>query len=608
MEQLGCHVVPISPFPGHKYCNKLQQLAPLLKRSFDEVVLLDCDIVVLEDLPAATDGVLAKPVGMPNPPLPVLEKLFDAAGLPLRIMPTDIHGEPTAWANANGGVYVLPRDVTEVLSQAWPRWAHWCLERVDVFGQWAAHVDQVSLALTVAAEEIPYTPLDRRWNFPTHVPQASELDREPAVLHYHRAVTNQQQLLPIDAELPGANAAIRLVNDFLLRRRRKSFSNVLFWNSRYAMHPELGSGVGSRGSTLRRKQEMLSRLVNLLGIESITDVGGGDGRTASALPRDIAVHAFDIAATARELYLEAVPQATWSLHDILKASPAARTDLVVCLDVLIHMSDVDEYLRAVENLCKCPVPLLISGFDAAPVETGTMTYFHEPLSQSLARCRRVVIPIGAYRGLCVLVAFPPSTGIHPRDVSDRTLSQAVPLLRDPSGLLEALVRSRKVLGFFPDHLPRCLEYPWVAAQLGTAPPGGGRVLDAGAGVSVLPVLLAERSWDVVTADPHPVVRNGMPRETWNEWGFLDYHELDPRIRSLHVPYEDTADETLDPVVSVSVVEHLPAAVRRVWFGTAARQLSMGGRIILTVDTVPFETTLWRESLLPLALPLRCAGL
>ena len=137
---------------------------------------------------------------------------------------------------------------------------------------------------------------------------------------------------------------------------------------------------------------------------------------------------------------------------------------------------------------------------------------------------------------------------------------ALPLVQKPILLAEAVVRSRSTIGFFPDHLPRCIEYPWIVERLESTT--ALSVFDAGAGVSVLPFMLADRGHLVTTLDPHELIRNGTPREAWNEWGYLDYSEFHSGIQSRQIPYEETgADEQIDAVVSVSVIEHLPADTR-----------------------------------------------
>jgi len=211
LEELGVELVRVDPFPGHAYCNKIQQLEPLSRRDFDDVVLLDCDLVVLEEPPPAAGRALGKPVDYSNPPVEVLRGIFAAAGVPLDLATGDIDGGVTARANVNGGVYVIDRCVFSSLADAWRRWAIWCVDRIDLLAGMSQHADQVSFALAIASQQVPFEELPRRFNVPTHVPQPAHLDCEPAILHYHRALDDRRLLHPVTG-LSRVNQVISEVN------------------------------------------------------------------------------------------------------------------------------------------------------------------------------------------------------------------------------------------------------------------------------------------------------------------------------------------------------------------------------------------------------------
>ena len=164
------------------------------------------------------------------------------------------------------------------------------------------------------------------------------------------------------------------------------------------------------------------------------------------------------------------------------------------------------------------------------------------------------------------------------------------------GLLRDLAHTaRRTIGFFPAHNPRALEYPWILANL-DADLNDWRILDVGAGVNPLPFALAHRGAQVTTLDSHALTRDVQTREQWNEWGFLDYARLDPRISSVRVAYEDYASASpFDAIYSVSVIEHVPANTRRAWIGQFAEQLTPGGLLLLSVDLVPGGEMLWNLS-------------
>jgi 2-polyprenyl-3-methyl-5-hydroxy-6-metoxy-1,4-benzoquinol methylase len=295
------------------------------------------------------------------------------------------------------------------------------------------------------------------------------------------------------------------------------------------------------------------------------------------------------------MYLENVPGANWFENDICENELGTTSDLCICFDLLIHIAEVDKYLNAVSNLGKSGEVLLVSGFDDKPVSFGPMTYFHESLSTTLKNVGLSAIPIGAYRGLTLFLAFNPSDlSSANRNIDKETLSLAVNFIDNPIKLITSIFKSIQTIGFFPNHLPRCIEYPWILNCVEDTKPL--KILDAGAGVSVLPILLAEMGHSVITVDNSNIIRTKTDRSNWNEWGFLDYSEIHKNIKSLNMPYEETGfTDELDVVISVSVIEHLPSNTRKCWIKKACAQLVSGGKLILTVDTYPFSDNLWNFS-------------
>jgi cyclopropane fatty-acyl-phospholipid synthase-like methyltransferase len=160
----------------------------------------------------------------------------------------------------------------------------------------------------------------------------------------------------------------------------------------------------------------------------------------------------------------------------------------------------------------------------------------------------------------------------------------------PTTLDEIVRMSRASFGWFTKQEARSLEYPWVIEHCGDV--AGKSVIDIGAGVSPVPLTLAARGADVTTID----YMDADPRDLdlRDEWGFLDYGLLDPRVTSINA---DATALTLEPasydlIVSISVIEHMPAVVRREVLGRAGSWARPGGRLILTVDLKPRSNDLW----------------
>ena len=98
--------------------------------------------------------------------------------------------------------------------------------------------------------------------------------------------------------------------------------------------------------------------------------------------------------------------------------------------------------------------------------------------------------------------------------------------------------------------------PLVAARLRDLPPGS-RLLDIGAGVTPVPLWLANRGMLVDCVDPHPVIRTLPAADDWNEWGFFDYSVVDARIQSYHRDArEHVPTQRYDRIYSVSALAHM----------------------------------------------------
>lgn len=164
-------------------------------------------------------------------------------------------------------------------------------------------------------------------------------------------------------------------------------------------------------------------------------------------------------------------------------------------------------------------------------------------------------------------------------------------------LAETIFSSLQAFGFFTGTAIRYLEYPWVVENI-TRAPAPGAVLDVGAGVSPVPLMLASRGWTVTTIDFSQTTRSLSQSGRMNEWGYLDYQEADRRIQSLNEDFSqaDFAPGSFDVIYSVSVIEHMPAAIRRDVISAASRYLKTGGRLVLTLDLEPGSLQLWNRNL------------
>lgn len=168
-------------------------------------------------------------------------------------------------------------------------------------------------------------------------------------------------------------------------------NNETFWESRYVANPERGSGIGSRGTFRDRKGACMQSIVSELSPGSILDVGCGD-RTIwdeVLLPDNCHYVGVDISHHLVAKLRQRWPELTFLDGDFIRLSADKQfpSDLVVCLDVLIHQHDYREYRRLVEALWRSTrKTLIVAGYEKAPGggDASAITAWHEPLSSTMS--------------------------------------------------------------------------------------------------------------------------------------------------------------------------------------------------------------------------------
>jgi SAM-dependent methyltransferase len=447
----GVSVQEIQPFdPRSPHCNKIAGALRLAAERPDGlVVLTDSDLAICEDprrLEGPSDQVGMTPVHMANPPLEVLANVFGAAGLPLprraaiQLQP----GEITVAGNGNGGLYLVPGDLLPDVARAWAHWARWLLERAELLAAWSHYIDQVAMALALAAESIPALDLDVRWNFPIHLPSIIPADPPmPAVIHYHQHLDPAGRIVPtgvaaVDRRIADANAALGEVWS-------EAFPNATFWEWRYLTNPELGSGVGSRGKPLEDKRALLAALIEALRPASTLDVGCGDGEAT----RGIAIESY----VGLDLSAAAVERARAGRHDGVYrvgtlADHAVEVDLTICLDVLIHQADPAVYHDLVSRLLRSATrALVVSGYEHPIGPTFSTVHYHEPLTATLRRLDPAaeIHPLREEHQITTLLVLKAPAARLGRGAPAEAVPGLVKLLAERASLLGELKAEREAL-------------------------------------------------------------------------------------------------------------------------------------------------------------------
>lgn len=387
-KELGCTTHRLTRFGDGRYCNKLAQWENVKASDADHYVFLDTDMICLDDfshlLPA--DAVAGKIVDLDNPRLPLLDTLFERAGFTDRpeIVRAEARNAPTYRANCNGGLYSVPRRFADTLFEIWRDHALRLLKDIEPLraAKKESHVDQVAFCMAIHELKLPFEDLHSNANYYLHF--AGEhvwraASRPLAMIHYHNGSLNVVGLLqPAGAVEAFERDAVQDANALI----RKYFNTRLFWDFRYKRFPERGSGVGSRGSNLNYKRELLVRE----GAEqaaSVLDVGCGDLEVVRSLNFR---HYVGIDRSATSLELASAARPDWTFVHGYSDVPAA--DLVLCFEVAIHQESADDYFGLVKFItAKTARTLIVSGYDdpSEKIDNNHMLYFYEPLRVTLEK-------------------------------------------------------------------------------------------------------------------------------------------------------------------------------------------------------------------------------
>ena len=597
---LGATLIPVQRFgiAEAKYCNKIHQLGSEALLEADFVILSDADIAFLED-PAQMirEGKFrAKTVDAPNPPEDIWCELFRRAGLADKIgkRTLDMYPEERTFeTNFNGGLYVMPAAMARRLYPLWEKYARWCLDQPDLLDKYLHHADQLGLGLALAESRDRVDLLPFGANTPTHFPAKSlELvERQNlGAIHYHSHT--DQHGLPKPVGVEWIDKHIMRIRTAIEQERRKRFSNDLFWDFRYAVYPELGSGLGSRQEALEFKRDLLRPYVEMIGDGSVLDVGCGDLEVLAPLP--IANYTgIDLSSEALSIALTKRPD--WRFEKQLAAElPENSFDYTFCIDVLIHQPNAEAARVLARDLVRIARKGVIFSCHTESLDRSGISFDSHGLETYLAGLPEIssLNKIGTYRDVTMYFA---EKGMGERlSVHDIGLHEmAVGARYSPNALkLKHLIKfSREKIGFFPKTIIRTHEYSWFIEHIQDC--AGKRILDVGAGVCCLPFYLADCGAEVTTVDRHHIMRNSQPKEAWNEWGFLDYGALQPGIKSFNMDMgEFDTDESFDIIYSVSVIEHMTAKVRQAVISQMSRLMRTQGALFLSLDLFPGSMLLW----------------
>lgn len=406
LKRLGGEIVEIKPFGqgAAAYCNKLRQLESRAVREAEKIFLLDADILPLKPLVNEADfpGLVARTVDKASPPSGVLSAICEAAGFrysKLEITSPKFEKAQTLKFNLNGGFYQFSKEALDEIASSWIKWAKFCLANKPILGNKLKHSDQLGLALALVETGVEISDLNEGHNFPTHFRRANYTGRprqELRSIHYHSNVDTHG--LPNGVGVGWIDRQIARFNRKVVEARRNDFDNTIFWDFRYKVHPELGSGVGSRGEVLAYKQERLAPVLRHFEAAQVLDIGCGDLEMMRGAKLD-QYHGIDLSDEALSLARKRRPDWTFGKESFYELG-ADYAQLTICLDVLILQSSRSAFETLVRNLLKSTSQVLVvSGYEKQPPNQG-IVYAHGSLSETLMSHPDVsrVLKIGRYHG------------------------------------------------------------------------------------------------------------------------------------------------------------------------------------------------------------------
>jgi len=202
-DHYGAEVVTVERYdPTHGHSNKIALLGSPTLAGHDNVVLLDCDTVLVQDPAPWLDlrAVAAKLADLPTVSQTDLQAIFHyfKCATPSPRYYHELTGDACI-AYCNSGVIVVPEKYRSRLVSEWDNWNRLVLTSPETLRFNRFHADQVSLALALENSDVPFAPLPPEMNMPVHLetyPPAWHT-RDPVIIHYHWLAYSSGFLKPV---------------------------------------------------------------------------------------------------------------------------------------------------------------------------------------------------------------------------------------------------------------------------------------------------------------------------------------------------------------------------------------------------------------------------
>jgi hypothetical protein len=210
---------------AHPPSNKLRFLQQPDLQGYQNVMLLDCDTIVVQD-PSAnllTKSFRAKIADGPTVSSEVFEKLFDYFRLPLpaKNQNCTVRGTPTI-PYFNAGVLLFSQMAMNDLVPVWVKLNKQLIEHMELLEDRANFCEQASLSLALVATNTRFEIFGNDMNLPIqHKDYIASLENiDPLIIHYHSCFDADGYI--DGSKYPLANARIDQFNQRLRQERQQS--------------------------------------------------------------------------------------------------------------------------------------------------------------------------------------------------------------------------------------------------------------------------------------------------------------------------------------------------------------------------------------------------
>ncbi|WP_375210427.1 class I SAM-dependent methyltransferase [Hyphomonas jannaschiana] len=328
--------------------------------------------------------------------------------------------------NISSAMIAVPATRCRELADTWKKWALWLNEKADLLANPALFADKASFALAMEdlGEDVDFLPLQAGAILPSllnietpyalHIP-AAHVPRTPNRFNENKTLRKfklrpgaAEAIQDLNAcireavreirELPSARKALDVflnpeISEQHIRKEAENdpdFDNQSFWNNRYTTNIALGSGVGSRGTNMRLKRELISDFLDEMKPESILDVGCGDFEVLSGIDLKATYLGLDVSSVVVERNRVMFPGKSFKNTDFAALDDVTEyeADVVFNFEVLIHQHTYDAYTRLVRNIVNAARKGgFISGYiqDPRPHLSSAIIAWHEPLTETLEK-------------------------------------------------------------------------------------------------------------------------------------------------------------------------------------------------------------------------------